>query len=328
LNADDSGKGIITGNDQKSRSLKMKQDSSKASEDEISGLVQTAIQKLDHIETNAKKEKTRIVQGLAKDLEGKIPIDRIAVEIVHQLRHKVSERLIHDCLDEKYKQKHRVENARKQRKNQSAEDLAAMVPLNNVNVERRKKEVVIDTSGNEIVEPQTSISERNDYNDRGNKVISQQVTHRDLTECEDCEIKESKIKELEDALRKTTQLTPADQITVDKITQLQKELQERTRDLEDKTFQNAKLLDELKQLNEIQSNGDSPVTNAHSDIIDFEFSLPYQVVQPYMAREFQLGKNSVSFSVIVNVSTKKILSANVGSTTDFENKIRSETFSW
>jgi hypothetical protein len=49
---------------------------------------------------------------LAKDLEGKIPIDSIAAEIVHQLvdagkaRHgksKVSERLIYKCLDPKYR---------------------------------------------------------------------------------------------------------------------------------------------------------------------------------------------------------------------------------
>ncbi len=52
-----------------------------------------------------------------------------------------------------------------------------------------------------------------------------------------------KIKELEDVVRKTTQLTPANQIAEDrddKIIQLQKELNERTRDLEDKTSQNAK----------------------------------------------------------------------------------------
>ncbi|MFY9872841.1 MAG: hypothetical protein WAK17_24285 [Candidatus Nitrosopolaris sp.] len=39
------------------------------------------------------------------------------------MRGKVSERLIHDCLDEKYKEKYRVENARKRkRKHQVPED--------------------------------------------------------------------------------------------------------------------------------------------------------------------------------------------------------------
>ncbi|MFZ0513106.1 MAG: hypothetical protein WAM14_15965 [Candidatus Nitrosopolaris sp.] len=105
----------------------MHQDSSKSNEDEISLCFQAAIKKLDKVDADAKKEKTHIVQDLSKALEGKISTDRIAIEIVHQLRGKVSERLIHDCLDEKYKEKHRVENARKQRKHQSTEDLAALV---------------------------------------------------------------------------------------------------------------------------------------------------------------------------------------------------------
>jgi hypothetical protein len=101
----------------------------KSNEEEISLCFQVAIKRLEKVDADAKKEKTQIVQDLAKSLEGKIPTDRIANEIVHQLRGKVSERLIHDCLDEKYKQKHRVENARKQkRKHQSTEDLAALVP--------------------------------------------------------------------------------------------------------------------------------------------------------------------------------------------------------
>ena len=99
-----------------------------ANEEEIYSYFQEAIKKLEKVDADAKKEKKQIVQDLAKVLEGKIPTDRIAIEIVHQLRGKVSERLIHDCLDEKYKEKHRVENARKQKtKHQSTEDLAALV---------------------------------------------------------------------------------------------------------------------------------------------------------------------------------------------------------
>jgi hypothetical protein len=70
------------------------------------------------IEAGAKKAKSQIVQELARDLVGKIPTDEISSEIIHQLHGRVSQRLIHDCLDEKYKKKHRVENARKQKKNQ------------------------------------------------------------------------------------------------------------------------------------------------------------------------------------------------------------------
>ena len=76
--------------------------------------------------------------------------------------------------------------------------------------EAYKKMQRIQTRQNEIVEPQPP------------------------TECEYCQIKDFRIKELEDAVRKTTQLTPANQISegmYDKIKQLHKEL-----DLEFKKF--------------------------------------------------------------------------------------------
>ena len=86
---------------------------------------------------------------MAKALEGKIPTYRIAIEIVHQLHGKVSERLVHDCLDEKYKRKYLVDNAKKQkhRKRIANEDLAAPVPLEQ---QVRKAEIIVDTAGNEV----------------------------------------------------------------------------------------------------------------------------------------------------------------------------------
>jgi hypothetical protein len=84
-----------------------------ANEQEISLWVQVAIERLEKVDSDAKEKKTQIVKDLAKNLEGKIPTDRIANEIVHQLHGKVSERLIHSCLEKKYKEKYRVENAQK-----------------------------------------------------------------------------------------------------------------------------------------------------------------------------------------------------------------------
>ena len=78
--------------------------------------VEEAKAKLDKIEGQAKKEKRQVTIDLAKDLEGKIPIDSISVEIVTQLCGRISESFIHQCLDDKYKQKHRVENAKKTKK--------------------------------------------------------------------------------------------------------------------------------------------------------------------------------------------------------------------
>lgn len=47
-----------------------------------------ATEKLDHVEANAKKEKQQIVRDLARELEKYRPIDRIASEIVEELRHR------------------------------------------------------------------------------------------------------------------------------------------------------------------------------------------------------------------------------------------------
>ena len=55
-----------------------------------------------------------------------------------------------------------------------------------------------------------------------------QSNRRDVTECENCEIKDSRIKELEDVVRKTTQLTPANQIAEEKENKI---MQLRTQEL-------------------------------------------------------------------------------------------------
>ena len=128
----------------------MQEDSSRTNENEIFLCFQVARKKLDKVDADAKKEKIQIVRDLARALEGKIPTDRIAVEIVHQLRGKVSERLIHGCLDEKYKCKYIVDNAKKQkhRKRITNENLAAPVPLEQ---QVQKGEIMVDRAGNEVV---------------------------------------------------------------------------------------------------------------------------------------------------------------------------------
>ena len=251
----------------------------KSNEEEVSLCFQAAMEKLDNVDADAKKQKRQIVQDLAKDLKGKIPTERIASEIVHQLRGKVSERLIHDCLDEEYKEKHRVNNARKQkRKHQSTEDLAALVPLKEGTIDRQEKKVVVDTLGNEVVETQHCVIKETDYDDDKSKSVITQSSQRGFLNCETCPIKE----QLEDALRRTTRLTLADQIPADdrhdQIIQLQNELKEVKRQLEEKTSQNAKLSDEVQHFRELQTEVYKDENHNTSNIAvtntgDFEFSL-------------------------------------------------------
>lgn len=196
---------------------------------------------------------------MAKDLEGKIATDSISNEIVHQLRGKISETLIRS-LDEKYKEKHRVGNARKQKKkHESTDDLAASVPLNNGDIDvQENKKIIIDTSGNEISGPQPSVI---DYDSTTEITAS---NPRDVANCEQCEIKDTRIRELEEVVIKTTKIAPANEIAEDKdykIKQLQQELDERTRQL-----------DAVKHFRELQTEVHNHNT-ANIAVTDFEFSL-------------------------------------------------------
>jgi hypothetical protein len=118
---------------------------------EISLLFEGAREELRKEDARSKDEKKQIITDLAKSLEEKkITTDTISVEIVNQLRGQVSERFIRECLPEKYKQKVRVDNAKKQQKGRQKErNLAAVTPLNQViqEDEEGKEAVIIDVDG-------------------------------------------------------------------------------------------------------------------------------------------------------------------------------------
>jgi hypothetical protein len=298
-----------------------------ANEQEISLCFQAAIEKLKKVDAYAKKEKTQIVQDLAKNLEGKIPTDRIANEIVHQLHGKASPRLIRRCLDVKYKEKRRVENALKQKRHENTEDLAASVPLNDGNIDRQEKKIVIDTLGNVVVEPQAPIIKGIDGN--GEEVIAQS-NRRDIMECGNCKIKDSRIKELEDVVRNTTQLTPANQIAEEKDNKT-KELDKRTQDLAESSVNHSH--DEANQNglydNSVEGTADAETKNesmlTHSEITSVSrqkkdltdtkkevlvshISMPFENLRKDMATVFQTTKGSgnVFFKVCIDLGTRVV----------------------
>ncbi|MGN6628250.1 MAG: hypothetical protein ACTHKJ_00060, partial [Candidatus Nitrosocosmicus sp.] len=86
---------------------------------EITLLLEDAKKEIDRINQHANEKKKDIVIKLAKDLEAKIQIDKICMVIVRQLKDKVSDTLIRDCLPQKYKQGRYAENAKKQKKKES-----------------------------------------------------------------------------------------------------------------------------------------------------------------------------------------------------------------
>lgn len=93
--------------------------------EEIAMVFRTAADKLDKVDNDAKKEKQQIVRDLAQDLEKFRPIDRIASEIVEELRKKVSKSVVYAALDEKYKTSYRVHNARKRKKEREKDESLA-----------------------------------------------------------------------------------------------------------------------------------------------------------------------------------------------------------
>jgi hypothetical protein len=129
-------------------------------EEELSAVFEEAKSKLDSINIRAKNEKKQVIVQLAKDLEGKVPTHTISIEIVNQLRGRVSERFIHECLDDKYKQKYRAENAKKRRnkeeeKGNQEKNLAALPLLNRET--KRKIMIIIDKQGRlEVVDDEKS----------------------------------------------------------------------------------------------------------------------------------------------------------------------------
>jgi hypothetical protein len=262
----------------------------KSNEEEISSCFKAAIEKLDRVEADAEKEKTQIVKDLAKDLEGKIPTDRICNEIVHQLHgKKISPRTIRKCLDKKYKEKHRVENAQKQKSHENTKDLAAPVPLEQ---EKPKQQIAATQDCNVIInEPRSdteAVSERIGTDDNGeaepyttNQIKSDESTQcpetdnfdgtsllaqnkkgkrieSDLEKCPNCSVLRLQNQELEEALREATTMSTADTL--------------------------------------------HSTSNEASEILKLEYSLPYQYVQPYMAAEYKEGRSNVWFSVEIDVN--------------------------
>jgi hypothetical protein len=101
----------------------------------------------------------------------------------------------------------------------------------------------------------------------------------DLEDCPNCRDLRVSNQELEEALRKATTLSTADTL---------------------------------------YSTADSISNGEGHEILNLEFSLPYQAVQQYMAAEFQRGKDKVWFSFKIDVKTKKVASVKTGRISELE----------
>ncbi len=235
---------------------------------EISILIQDAIVKLKKIRAYANQQKKQVVIELAKNLEGKIATDTICMEIVNQLRGQVHERFVRECLDEKYKQKPRMENARKQKKQKQVENkedvdkLAAVTPLNQA---PKNDKIILVAHGN-----QELVQSEGEGNDKPFTDTDNESTEDDT---ESLPPKLSYLKEHEQKLGPRNE--PVDQNERPCCKELY--------------YENLQLKEALGKLNQFTSadtmksekdaKNDANTTNK---ILEFEFCLPYKDVNRYI----------------------------------------------
>ncbi len=267
---------------------------------EISALFQNARDVLKKLDTNVNQQKKQIVVELAKNLEKRIQLDTICMEIVTQLRGQVSERFVRQCLDEKYKQKSRIENARRQKKQNYLENekdidkLAAVTPLNQEY--ENDKIILVEANGQAIVQKDGDnndklFSDMDDYDSTkdNTQLLSSKLSHQKeqkqrlgmkndrlrLKECPSCKELQLQNLELEEALRKLNQFTFADK---------------------------------MKSNN--NNNKNAMISN---NILDFEFCKPYVELSKYVSSFLPFGPTvDVWFSGKIDTSTRKVISSGYG----------------
>ncbi len=244
-------------------------------DEQVTLLFEDARNKLHKVVANSDQQKKKIVEELAKNLEGKIPTDTISMEIVNQLRGQVSEGFVRECLDEKYKQKRRVQNARKQKRQLESkvnDKLAQVTTLNQDDEEEEKKELImVDVAG------RTSAQKDED---------EQATTTTDFD-------------------------TTTDRTFVQPSYQLQPQ-QEQEQELKKAIENSSQLVTANKMVSTGSENkNDVYITK---EILKFEFSMFYKDVQKYMAVLFrkQGGNGKVWFSGKIDKKTGVVISSTLG----------------
>jgi hypothetical protein len=270
-------------------------------DEEISSLFQDAIVKLEEIKEHTNQQKKQIVVELAKDLEGKIPTDTICMEIVTQLRGQVSGGFVRECLDEKYKQKHRVKNARKQKKQDYFEEKEAIYNLAEVTTLNSEpdngKIILVGAHGQEVVQrerenndkPSSGMDNDDDSTEDKTEPSSPNLPYQkeqeqqsgpkdesvDLKECPGCRELYHENIELKEVIEKLNQFTPAD-----------------------------------KMKNANDTSNDVKTVNK---ILVFEFCKPYGEVSEYLGSFSQFdGSADVWFSGKIDTGTGMVVSSGYG----------------
>jgi hypothetical protein len=199
-------------------------DDQSAVDKEVTSRCDIAREKYKKIDANAKQQKKEVIKELARSLDGLIPTDTIAIEIKNQFKGEISVRYIDECLDKKYKQRHRHLNACKQKKSNepdnlagpestNEDDLAVLTPLKS---ESKKKEEAIsaDSSGQLVIHKDSDEDdfeeeenyEKHDINDYENSDTPSSAPLNEIIANKLLEVKDEVIQETE-SIEEPSQLT-------------------------------------------------------------------------------------------------------------------------
>jgi hypothetical protein len=272
---------------------------------EVSGLFDEARDKLEKIDEKADRQKKQIVVELAKDLDDKIRTDSICMEIVDALRGQVSPRFIRECLDEKYKQKPRMQNARKQQKRlrrhqpDSIDNLAALPPLNQE--AEPKKVVMLGVEGEAMLQEEEEEHDPDDEGDGGD-AQSTITIESSTTKCDS-------LTQLEPPYPQEQQKEPEKPSTAyPNGNDLRGEDAEPEEDLEVPSQFIGQ--DEAAHAFTHNNKPDEP----EGVILNFEFSMVFRDIRNHMATIFKnVGdRGNVWFSGKIDRKTGKVISAGFG----------------
>ncbi len=260
---------------------------------EISSLVEGVKRKLEKVDSEAKGKKKDIINEFAKSLEGKFREDTIAMVIVHELKGVVSERFIHECLHEKYKQKHRVLNAKKQKK-RIDDKLAVAPPSKSVmDKEDQEENTEKDIKQPMLVNVDGSISIQN--HDDGESDIDTQ--------------------DLDTSNYEISIYYPQQQQPPPEENNYDKEIDESSnfKEISSSENQNPDDGQDLEQLisideNNVMSENKNKIISSNY-ILDLEFSMPFDRLKRHMAPLFsKIGKSGlIWFRIKVNTKKSEII---------------------
>lgn len=322
------------------------------SDKEVTVIFNDAIEKIRKVENDSVRQKKQIVIELAKNLEGRIATDTICIEIKTQLRGtNVSDRHIEECLEEKYKQAHRVKNALKRNKLipesiKPTKNLAALSRLNSEDdpmgkVEEEENEMnkghqesPIRTSNGQILilnDNERDQAVNSDLSkipsaDANTKITMKEIISDELPKITPHQEEEKEDYQLSVPSNRTGESTSCPQCKKKNVHNF--ELKNENTELKLTNFELAEVIKEFDQFQTAdklpricqdnkEESKDSVTTR--EDIAEFEDYKTFKEVSEYAKPYFKSGYSAmIPFSIKIDMAKRKLISLHLGKLEQFQ----------